>query len=448
MSTPFPPPDYIPAESAVDGITVYKPKPIEEEERPDTVEFTCPRCNATTAYSIAAGGLECTKCGYYEPPEHEVVGKGAEQFEFKVEVVQRAAHGWGEARKEMQCQNCYGITALAPGSLTTTCPFCGSSKVIQAESKQDALRPRFLIPITLEEAKVHPIVDTWLGSSWMLPGKLQSAKRGTFNAIYLPFWTFDARGNAQWRAEVGYEKTVRYRDSSGDWQTRTEVDWRWETGRVSYFFDDFLISGTRHVTQGVLERIRDFDMSKLVPYEPKYLAGINAQAYEIKLDEAWGAGRTAMRERMRTRCEQDALEGDADRVRNMQMTLDFDEESWRYILLPVYLAPYTYNDETYQIVVNAQTGAIAGTRPVDWTKVAVVSGLLFLPTLILGIIGLLLPPLLCGAGLLFLLAIGGVLFIVNQAMQIVDPNRKPFSIRPRSARGQMVDQVLKGIDIS
>ena len=33
----------------------------------------------------------CTHCGYYEPPQQEIVGKGAEEFEFTVETLERAA---------------------------------------------------------------------------------------------------------------------------------------------------------------------------------------------------------------------------------------------------------------------------------------------------------------------------------------------------------------------
>ncbi|MGF1505012.1 MAG: hypothetical protein ACFB51_07765 [Anaerolineae bacterium] len=273
----------------------------------------------------------------------------------------------------------------------------------------------------------------------MLPGKLQpAAKMGLFNRIYLPFWTFDSRASAAWRAEVGYVETERYFDD-GEWKTRTVTKWRWETGSVQRTFDDYLITGTTHVTQAILETIRDFDMSKLVPYEPKYLAGINAQAYEIALEQAWEAGRTAMREATRKACEQDALAGEADKVRNMTVTLDFSGESWRYVLLPVYLATYNYNDETYQIVVNGQTATIGGTRPVDWAKVIAVSAVLFVPAFLLGVIGLLLPPLLCVAGLAFMAAIAGVVALLSTAWSIIDPARE----KKNMLEGMNVNDVFK-----
>ena len=169
------------------------PAPSDEGEYRETVYFACPQCGATTAYSASDGGLTCTHCGYYEPPEKEVVGKAAERFEFTVETMERAAHGWGEARKELQCQGCGAYTSIPVDSLTHTCAFCGSNKVIQRQAPQDVLRPRFLIPFKIETDACHTIAREWLGSSWMTPGSLKRlAQVAHFTGIYLPFWTFGA----------------------------------------------------------------------------------------------------------------------------------------------------------------------------------------------------------------------------------------------------------------
>ena len=162
MNEPFPPPNFIPTSSAVQGIEVYKPAPPPAEVHREIVDFKCPQCAATTAYSVADGGLTCTHCGYYEPPKKTIVGKGAEEFEFKVETVLKAADGWGRARKELRCQNCGASTSVPPDMLAYTCPFCGSNRVIQRDAPQDVLRPRFLIPFKIEAgACAASVVSGW-----------------------------------------------------------------------------------------------------------------------------------------------------------------------------------------------------------------------------------------------------------------------------------------------
>ena len=38
------------------------------------------------------------------------------------------------------------------------------------------------------------------------------------------------------------------------------------------------------------------------------------------------------------------------------MTADFGEEAWRFILLPVYLTAYRYDNRVFQVLVNGQSG--------------------------------------------------------------------------------------------
>jgi hypothetical protein len=384
------------------------PAPEKEEEHRAVVDFKCPQCHASTAYSAADRGLTCTHCGYYEPPQKAVVGKGAEEFEFTVETMQRAAHGWGQARKELQCQSCGAYTSVPPDTMTHTCPFCGSNKVIQREAPQDILRPRFLIPFKIEAGACHDITRQWLGSSWMTPGSLRRlAKVAEFTGIYLPFWTFDSTTKADWKAEVGHTKTERY-FSDGEWKTRTKTVWKWESGHVRLFHDDLLVEGTTRLSALLLGRIKNYNLRQLAPYEPKYLAGLQAQAYDIALQTAWETGRHEMRERTRQACRNQAS---TSKIRNFSMNLDFDDESWRYILLPVYLAIYAYNNQTYQVMVNGQTGAVSGQRPVDWFKLWLAVIALLAPGLTIGVIGLI--TLIFGGIGLFIGVIGFILLVIG-----------------------------------
>ena len=77
MTLPFPPPGYIPTQSAVSGIEVYMPAPPEAGPQQEVVDFKCPQCGATTAYSVEDGGLTCSHCGYYEAPHKAAIGRGA-----------------------------------------------------------------------------------------------------------------------------------------------------------------------------------------------------------------------------------------------------------------------------------------------------------------------------------------------------------------------------------
>jgi Zn finger protein HypA/HybF involved in hydrogenase expression len=411
----FPPPNYIPAESTIPGIEIYKPAP-QEERHQQVISFKCPQCDGTTGFNALDGGLTCGYCGFHEPPKKAIVGKGAQEFEFTVETVERAAHGWGVERADLFCQRCGSHTAIPPESLTHTCPFCGSNNVIQQKAPQDALRPRFLIPFKIESEACQKIAREWLGSNWMTPGAMKRLARvADFAPVFIPFWTFDSQASAAWKAEVGHTQSSRsYNSRTKSWTTTSKTVWKWESGSVKHFFDDLVVSGSTKLSKRLLSQIEQFNLNDLLEYEPKFLAGQQAQAYDLPLDQAWETARHQMREATRQACRKQAS---TSKIRNFSMNLDFSDESWRYILLPVYIAIYHYQQTQFQVMVNGQTGAISGQRPADWVKVGLVMFAAMSPALFTGLAGIILLffgglgfPVLMVA---FVLAVAGVLISLN-----------------------------------
>jgi len=417
-----PPAGYVPVESKLAGVSVFAPAPV-VEAGPDSHLFQCPRCGASTAYDPGAAGVTCGSCGTQQYFQAEVVGRAAEGTEFTVEVLDREARGWGRERRELHCDACGADLSLAPNDLSATCAFCGSTRVVARAATQDGLRPRFLIPFKIELDACARLAHEWLGRGWMHPAGLAAAAGSAqFKGLYLPFWTFGARVVADWRAEVGYEHSRQVYDSdTKSWRTVTEIKWRWEDGRVTLPIADHLELGTTKVSATLLGRVAAFDLNALAAYDPAFLAGWQAQAYDRPLAAAWENARAYMREAARQACQGQIASA---HVRNLSVAADFDAEVWRYILAPVYVAPYWFGGRLFQLMINGQTGAVVGQKPVAWLKVWLAVAALLAPGTLLSLLGL---PLLLAAGFGgLLLVLGGSLFLaglmlsaylVSQAMQ-------------------------------
>jgi hypothetical protein len=399
--------------SAEPGIEVYAPTMAEAAEaRAPTVGFRCPQCGAGTSYSVVRGALTCSRCGWLEKPKAHAVGKGAQTFEFDLATLERATRGWGQMRIELGCDGCGAHITVPPGDLTSTCPFCASNRVVQREAPQDALRPRFLVPFTVDAKALEPIVRRWLGSSWMTPKTLAgSAELGAFKAMYIPYWTFDARAAAHWSADVGHDETERVVDpATNQWHERTTTRWEHQAGQLDQTFDDLLVPGTDKLGTTRLDEIGRFDTSALVAYDASFLAGMHAQAYDVALEPAWAQARHRMREAARAACRAQIR---GDRVANFVLSLDFADESWRYVLLPLYVAAYRHEGRAYRVLVNGQTGAIGGPRPVNRRRVRQAIGALLAPGAVVSLVGLI--GLSTGVGAValalgfFLLFVGGVI---------------------------------------
>jgi len=395
-------------DSSLAGISVYAPIPVSAEtDAPKS--FTCPNCGAATRFDAAAGEVACEHCGYIAHIQAKQVGRQAESFEFTLATLSQAEQGYGVTRRQLHCKSCGAEFAIAETALTATCPFCSSNEVDISAAPVEQLRPRFLIPFKIQAATLRANTSAWLGKGWFHPSDLaQSTVIDRFMGVYMPFWTFSAHIASSWKAEVGYERTVRsYNASTKTWESHTVIDWRWENGQVGLNISDLLMCGSTFLNRLILDKLHPFNLNELVTYAPDFLAGWQAHAYNITLPAAWEQGKDNMRERAKKACYGDIRSA---HVRNFSMSADFADESWRYVLLPIYVAAYKFEEKVFQVMVNGQTGGVAGQKPVAWWKVWLAIALLMAPGALIGLIGLLL--LLVGVGAIAV-AIGFVLMIVG-----------------------------------
>jgi len=403
----WPPPEgFVPVPSQVTGIELYAPAPEEEPE--ETRTFKCRHCGGTIAYSATQRQLTCPYCGQMQKVIAEEVGRAAAEFEFTLETMERALYGWGEKRRELVCESCGAVVAVTPDALTSSCVFCGSNRVLARDVAGDVLRPTALVPFVVDKEHCRVQVAGWLGRGWMHPPELRNVRAlRELTGVYLPYWTFDAHIRADWKAEVGTPKTRRYY-SDGKWKTRTVIEWHWRSGRVRLPINDHMVAGTAHVSRVILRKVVPFNLDGLVEYDPGYLAGWQAKAYDVQLQEAWQIAKEEMRARAKRACYSDT---GSSHVRNFRMTADFADERWRYVLLPVYLASYPFEDRTFQVMVNGQTGNVAGQKPVAWVRVWLAIAAMLSPGACLGLLGLLTIPL-GGIGV-FGLVLGFILLVAG-----------------------------------
>ncbi len=402
-----PPPGFVPVSSQIEGIELYAPVP--EGKAEETRTFKCRQCGGTISYSAAQRQLTCPYCGSEQQIDAETVGRRADEFEFTLETMAQARHGWGEVRRELVCESCGSVVSVAKDALTSTCAFCGSNRVLARDAAGDILRPTTLIPFAIDQKQVQAKVRAWLGRGWMHPPELRNTGAlKSLTGVYLPYWTFDTHVNADWKAEVGTRRTERYY-SDGEWKTRTVIDWDWRSGRVHVPVDDHLVPGTAKVSRVILGKVEPFNLGGLVEYDPGYLAGWQAKLYDVQLPQAWEIAKEDIRAKTKSACHSDT---GSSHVRNMRMTADFGDERWRYILLPVYLASYPFGERTFQVMVNGQTGKVAGQKPVAWLRIWLAIAALLAPGACLGLAGLLLSIPLPPAGIAGLV-IGFILLIAG-----------------------------------
>ena len=125
----------------------------------------------------------------------------------------------------------------------------------------------------------------------------------------------------------------------------------------------------------MLRNIEPFPTTKeLVPYNAGFLSGWVVERYQIDLVAAAKTSRDQMDRKMYALC---AAQVPGDTHRDLQVEDDYSGQTFKHILVPIWLLTYDYSTTNYQVVINGYTGVISGKYPKSWVKIlfAVLAGL-------------------------------------------------------------------------
>jgi hypothetical protein len=349
-------------------------------------KFECPACGAEARWDPGKESLICPFCGTTSPAQVQITSTGEQVVqEHDLATALRGLsddrRGWQAQKTSVQCQSCQAISVFDAERVGQRCEFCGSTALVPYEEIKQAIRPESLLPMKLAESQVRDIIRHWYRSRWFAPNKLKSqALTDTVHGLYIPYWTFDARVQADWTAESGYYyyTTETYRDSQGHTKTRQvrHVRWQPSAGSLNHVFDDELVSASKGVDPTLLQHIEPFPTQELTSYNPGFLAGWVVERYQIDLVAAAGRAREKMLTETRQRC---AAEVPGDTHRNLQVRTQFSEQTFKHILVPIWLLSYDYGSRHFQAVINGYTGTVAGQYPKSWLKITLA---------VLGLIGI------------------------------------------------------------
>jgi hypothetical protein len=258
-----------------------------------------------------------------------------------------------------------------PARVGQNCEFCGSPALVGYEEIKAPIRPHGVLPFRIDQSRVRDDIRRWWRSKWLAPGRLaRAALVDTVHSVYIPYWTFDARVHCPWEAEAGhyYYVSVEGRDSKGNRVVRQERRVRWEPahGVVDHVFDDDPVPGTQGLALELLRRVEPFPTGEVVPYDTAFLSGHVVEHYKVVLLDAAKQSREQMHAALEQLC---ARQIPGDTHRNLQIFPTFSGQTFKHVLVPIWLLTYNYGARAFQVIVNGYTGKIAGKHPYSVWKV-------------------------------------------------------------------------------
>ncbi len=349
-------------------------------------KHACPACGAQAEWNPGKHRLVCPFCGTESPYEIDADTGQVKELDLVTALreLPDEQRGWQVERRSVQCQSCKAVMVYDPTRVGQNCEFCGSPSLVAYEEIKSPIRPQSLLPFKVSATQVRDSIKRWYASKWFAPGALKKrALVDQIKGLYIPYWTFDAQVHCPWEAEAGYHYyvTETYRDNQGRTQTRQVQKTRWEhaQGVIDHFFDDEPVPGTHGVDRSLLRGVEPFPTQELVPYDTAYLSGHVVEHYQVVLVDAAKQARDAMHTKLEALCGQQVP---GDTHRNLRIFPAFSGETFKHVLVPVWLLTYTFGSKTFQVVANGYTGVLAGQYPKSFWKIA------FVVLVVLTLIGL------------------------------------------------------------
>ncbi len=358
------------SEQEADGATVGD----KIGDQPGNKHFPCSSCGAKLEFSPGTASLKCPYCNHLnEIPQSadDIV-----ELDFHEYLEKVSQHEESEEVQTVKCNACGASSTLQPNISMSHCPFCGSQLHTEARTSR-LIKPGAVIPFKVTQNKAMEQFRGWLGGLWFAPGGLKdyATREGAIKGIYIPYWTFDANSTSWYDGERGdyYYETEYYtaKNNIGDQEQRSRqvrhTRWRHTSGTVWQNFDDITVLAGYSLPPSIVERLKPWHMQELVPYQDAFMSGFQAEAYQLELGAGFSMAREEMDGIIRQAIASD-IGGDDQRINSVKT--QFDDITFKHILVPIWISAYKYGGKSYRFLINGATGKVQGERPWSIPKIA------------------------------------------------------------------------------
>jgi len=372
---------------ALAGLRKFQEK---QDKKFKDVKPLCTACGGTMEYvkDEKSGSdekvlLKCTQCDFVRDLRVETVKPKTLSSFFDIRKQDQGLHTKddiyvsekGRLPANQPNQTCSAqIVIHNEEQSTTVCPFCGEELKrrkaekdtkkpwSEKEPEETVLTPKGIIPFSVSFEEVKDLFREWLKEDTFLsPSLLKDIiKERSITGIYIPyFYLKDSKIRVSWylAPEIedkskGKSKEERIYFSSGYFETQS---------------GSLLSSASSGISNDVLSQINDYELGELVDFVPGYFDGWSYELYTSNLDKT-------LKKWQKDKINKGVSGEVKKRVYNrrpeeLKIQSEVYDMDLKHVMLPVWVALYTYKGKPYHFVVNGQTGTIYGSKPKSARKI-------------------------------------------------------------------------------
>ena len=292
-----------------------------------TDRFTCPRCGGRMLYTPDGASLACEFCARTQPMRAEP----SQEQDFFTAMASARGHSTAVSMQVSHCQGCGAEFLLAAREISTACAWCGSVHVILQD--RTLVIPDSILPFSLDMGEALRRLQA-RGKTVQPPVEPEIV---CLRPLYLPVWCFTVVGTTPWSGQV-------YRDKQ-----LVPV-----SGEEFVYLVDVAVPAVQGPIRLFASLLAGVDFSLAVAYDSRYLASWPAQVPSVSLSNAALEARRLSVGRVRQSVH---LQNDSIKDLRLQ-TSRLAVDTYRLVLLPVWLAEMSRRGSPLPVAVNGLTGTV------------------------------------------------------------------------------------------
>lgn len=343
-------------------------------------DYACPSCGATLKYSPQRQKLYCDRCETCVDIQKQPIiekYKWEDLNKYNINTMDNS-----DEKRTLKCVSCGARIKLNKYEYSGKCEYCGNN-IVGIFKEKNKLIPNAIIPFKYSLEDAGKMMAKGIANSKMfVPTELK--KRfpvENIKGVYFPSFSYDAHSESDYNGVLAYTETYY---SFGERKTRTV--YKDISGHHSLDLTDVVVESSSKLTQIEMNKMGTYNFEERVKFDDGFILGYNVEDYEKTAQECKEVALNMMKENIKKSILKQYRSG---RVCSFNLTTKYFDEKFTYCLLPLYECEYTYKNKKYKIIMNGQTGKIAGEVPKSGKKIAlfvigivVVSLLALLPVII------------------------------------------------------------------
>ena len=314
--------------------------------------YKCPNCGGNMLFDPQKKLLCCESCGSTKNPN-----------EFNESEVKEEDNGTEEGGVvNYKCPSCGAELVTDEYTSATICAYCGSPNIIE-DRLSSTFEPDRIIPFKYDRNYTIEAIRKWCNDGIFSPADLlRKSNLDKVTGIYVPFWLYDIYTNTDMSAEGTRVRVYRRGDTEYTETSRFDV-----YRNVDAEFDKIPADASKKMEDRFMDLMEPFNYGELTDFDMSYMSGYMAEKYNYSSKEL--SGRAIGRvDKYATELAKETISG-YDSVSVLRSNVNSDIRNEEYVLLPVWIYKYRYNNQDYTFMMNGQTGKIIGKPPISKARV-------------------------------------------------------------------------------